>query len=303
MENVYSCPICGSTEMKQNGRTFLCRFCKNEFSEEELMSRLNGGGSGNAAGTGNSGSGNAAPTVGSTPVTDYIGAMFGATPVPPSSGGFSAPPESLIQSIQAGAARNRQSDVLNDGRGSGNGSGGSAAGGSGRRGSGRGSNGGSGSNSGSGNGRGNGRNNGSGNNGGNSGSNNGNGGSNCGGSNGSGNVGSGSGSCGSSGGGNNSSGNNGGASDSENNVRFLDNVSLMNDLAYELVNGNANAWANIARDKGIINSKQHTEIKYIVATRNCIAHGSGDTVRITAELVASARNYYELMRRTASQIR
>ena len=77
----------------------------------------------------------------------------------------------------------------------------------------------------------------------------------------------------------------------------------MNDLAYELVNGNANAWANIARDKGIINSKQHTEIKYIVATRNCIAHGSGDTVRITAELVKSARDYYELMRRTASQIR
>lgn len=93
------------------------------------------------------------------------------------------------------------------------------------------------------------------------------------------------------------------SSDSENNVRFLDNVSLMNDTAYELVNGNANAWANIARDKGIINSKQHTEIKYIVATRNCIAHGSGDTVRITAELVSSARGYYELMRRTASQIR
>ena len=92
-------------------------------------------------------------------------------------------------------------------------------------------------------------------------------------------------------------------SDSENNVKFLDNVSLMNDLAYELVNGNANAWANIARDRGIINSKQHTEIKYIVATRNCIAHGSGDTVRITAELVKSARDYYELMRRTASQVR
>ena len=199
--------------------------------------------------------------------------------VPPSTGGFSAPPDSLIQSIQAGAARNRQSETSDNANDSG------ASGGdrrsSKRNGSGSGS-GNNGSSSGSGNGSGN------------------NGGSSSGGS-GSGNSGGSSGS----GSGNNggSSGSGSGASDSENNVRFLDNVSLMNDLAYELVNGNANAWANIARDKGIINSKQHTEIKYIVATRNCIAHGSGDTVRITAELVTCARNYYELMRRTASQIR
>ncbi len=282
MENIYSCPICGSTEMKQNGNSFLCRFCKNEFAEEELRARLNGG-SGNNGSSGNASGGagndNSMGASGATPATGYIGAMFGTPSVPTGSGGFSAPPESLIQSIQANTARNRQSESLADANGSDNGSGGRTSGsGSGRRnsGSGRsGSNGGSGNsgNNGSGNGRSNGN------------SSNGGSGNNGGGNSGSGGAGS------------------SGASDSENNVRFLDNVSLMNDLAYELVNGNANAWANIARDKGIINSKQHTEIKYIVATRNCIAHGSGDTVRITAELVTSARNYYELMRRTASQIR
>ena len=261
MENVYNCPICGSMEMKQNGSVFLCRFCKNEFTEETLRERQSTSGNGGSSGTG---SGSATPTSGTTPATGYISGMFGTPMTPPSSGGFSAPPDSLIQSIQANTARNRQSENV-DGASTSN-----ENGSSGRRSSGRGGN--SGGSSG-------GRNN-SGNNG-----------------NGSGNN-SGSGSGGSSSGGSGS-----GASDSENNVRFLDNVSLMNDLAYELVNGNANAWANIARDKGIINSKQHTEIKYIVATRNCIAHGSGDTVRITAELVTSAKNYYELMRRTASQIR
>jgi len=273
MENLYSCPICGSMEMKQNGSVFLCRFCKNEFTEEALRAGRSGSGNGGSSGSGvggstGSGSGGATPSSGVTPATGYISGMFGAPVVPPSTGGFSAPPDSLIQSIQAGAARNRQSETSDNANGSG------ASGGdrrsSKRNGSGSGS-GNNGSSSGSGNGSGN------------------NGGSSSGGS-GSGNSGG-------------SSGSGSGASDSENNVRFLDNVSLMNDLAYELVNGNANAWANIARDKGIINSKQHTEIKYIVATRNCIAHGSGDTVRITAELVTSARNYYELMRRTASQIR
>ncbi len=302
MQNIYSCPICGNTEMKQNGNSFLCRFCKNEFTEEALGAGSGGSGnngaSGNNGGTGNTGNGNGAPTLGSTPATGYIGAMFGAPSVPTGSGGFSAPPESLIQSIQANSLRNRQSESVADGHGSdngsgrnsGGGSGGRTSGGSNRRGSGRGGSSGSSGNGGNnasgnsgGSGNGNGRNSGSGN----------------GGSGGSGNNG---GISGGSGSGNNGGGSNG-ASDSENNVRFLDNVSLMNDLAYELVNGNANAWANIARDKGIINSKQHTEIKYIVATRNCIAHGSGDTVRITAELVASARNYYELMRRTASQIK
>ncbi len=272
MENVYSCPICGSMEMKQNGSVFLCRFCKNEFTEEALRARQSTSGNGDSSG--GSGSGNTTPSSGTTPATGYISGMFGAPVVPPSTGGFSAPPDSLIQSIQAGAARNRQSES------SGNAGGTDGNNGSDRRSSGRGRSG-SGNNGGSSSGGGNGS------------GNNGNGGSS-GGGNGSGNNGNG----GSSGGGSGS-----GASDSENNVRFLDNVSLMNDLAYELVNGNANAWANIARDKGIINSKQHTEIKYIVATRNCIAHGSGDTVRITAELVTSARNYYELMRRTASQIK
>lgn len=278
MENLYSCPICGSMEMKQNGSVFLCRFCKNEFTEEALRAGRSGSGNGGSSG---SGVGGATPSSGVTPTTGYISGMFGAPVVPPSTGGFSAPPDSLIQSIQAGAARNRQSENSDNANGSG------ASGGD-RRSSKR-----NGSGSGSGN---NGGSSGSGNGSGNNGSSSGNG-------NGSGNNGGSS--SGGSGSGNNggSSGSGSGASDSENNVRFLDNVSLMNDLAYELVNGNANAWANIARDKGIINSKQHTEIKYIVATRNCIAHGSGDTVRITAELVTSARNYYELMRRTASQIR
>lgn len=275
MENVYSCPICGSMEMKQNGSVFLCRFCKNEFTEETLRERQSTSGNGGSSGTG---SGSVTPTSGTTPATGYISGMFGTPMTPPSNGGFSAPPDSLIQSIQANTARNRQSENV-DGASASN-----ENGTSGRRSSGRGGN--SGGSSG-------GRSN-SGNNGGGS----------SGGGNNSGNNGSGSGNNNGSGSGGSSSGGSGsGASDSENNVRFLDNVSLMNDLAYELVNGNANAWANIARDKGIINSKQHTEIKYIVATRNCIAHGSGDTVRITAELVTSAKNYYELMRRTASQIR
>lgn len=263
MEKIYRCPVCGSTEIKQNGAELVCRFCKNAFSENGI--------NGNASSASQNGE-TIALTGNQSPVIGYANTLVGnPTPPPPPANGFSAPPQSLIDSLQRNAAANRQA-VTNESNSENSGS-------SRRRG-----------NSGSGNSA---RNEGSG-----SGS------SRAGGSNSSGSASS----NGSSSSNNSSSGGNGGlgnnnASDSENNVRFLDNVSLMNDLAYELVNGNANAWANIARNKGIINSKQHTEIKYIVATRNCIAHGSGDSVRITAELVQSARNYYELMRRTASQIK
>ena len=292
MENVYSCPICGSTQMKKNGVEITCFFCKNTFTEDELKANNNSQSGGSQSGSDSqtsSGSGASSGSTGS-PALGYITNMFGTVPPPPSSGGFSAPPESLLESLRRNAAINRQVELDESNSGSGNSGGGSSR----RSGSG---NGGSGRNN---SGRGGSVNNGS------DGSGRSNGGSGNSGSGGSGRSNGGSGNSGSGGGGNGSgNGNSGGStpSDSENNVRFLDNVSLMNDIAYELVNGNANAWANIARDKGIINSKQHTEIKYIVATRNCIAHGSGDSVKITAELVTTARNYYELMRRTASQIR
>lgn len=287
MANLYSCPVCGNTGLKQNGARYTCQFCKNAFGEAELTASQN-------PGSGSSGAQSGAPVV-STPVSNYVGAMFGNAPTPPpGNGGFMAPPDSLIQSIAEANRRKAEAEAAALRQ---NTSGSSSSGG-GRKREGSSNNGSSSSSNSSSSSSNSNLNNGS------------SGGSSSGASSNS--------NSGSSGGSNSSSSNSNGSSssnsnssssngstpsDSENNVKFLDNVSLMNDLAYELVNGNANAWANIARDKGIINSKQHTEIKYIVATRNCIAHGSGDTVRITAELVKSARDYYELMRRTASQIR
>lgn len=262
MANLYSCPVCGNTGLKQNGAQFICMFCKNTFSEATLNATQSES-SPNTTQTGSSG--------GQSPALAYVNAMFGSAPTPPpSNGGFMAPPDSLVQDIQRNAEllKQREAEAL------------AAASRSGRSGS-------------SSNGGGNKRNSSSG--------------SASSSSNSSSSSNNSASSSGNDSDGNSRSSSNGSSgstpSDSENNVKFLDNVSLMNDLAYELVNGNANAWANIARDRGIINSKQHTEIKYIVATRNCIAHGSGDTVRITAELVKSARDYYELMRRTASQVR
>lgn len=271
MANLYSCPVCGNTGLKQNGARYTCQFCKNAFGEAELTASQN-------PGSGSSGAQSGAPVV-STPVSNYVGAMFGNAPTPPpGNGGFMAPPDSLIQSIAEANRRKAEAEAAALRQ---NTSGSSSSGG-GRKREGSSNNSSSSSSNSSSSSSNSNLNNGS------------SGGSNSSSSN----------SNGSSSSNSNSSSSNGSTpSDSENNVKFLDNVSLMNDLAYELVNGNANAWANIARDKGIINSKQHTEIKYIVATRNCIAHGSGDTVRITAELVKSARDYYELMRRTASQIR
>ena len=265
MANLYSCLVCGNTGLKQSGTQYTCQFCKSTFGEADLNAAQN---------TGSGSVGTQSSTFErETPVTNYVGAMFGRAPTPPpSNGGFMAPPDSLIQSIAEANRRKAEAEAAALRQ---NTSGSSSSGG-GRKRDGSSSNGSS-SNSNS-----------------NSSSST---------NNSSNSASSGSSNNSSSGNSNSGSSNGSTPSDSENNVKFLDNVSLMNDLAYQLVNGNANAWANIARDKGIINSKQHTEIKYIVATRNAIAHGSGDTVRITVELVKSARDYYELMRRTASQIR
>lgn len=260
MENTYTCPVCGSAELKYDGASYSCRYCRGVFTENELRSARRTAEAPTASNNGAS-AGNGAMIGGSSAARSPL---FGGT-VGVGGNGFSAPPEELILEFERRAAASRQAaesaSVNNGGSGNrlrGNESG-TRASSSGASGAGR----------------------------------------NVRGSDrgrrpvkGSGNTNTGS-----------EARSGSSASDSENNVRFLDNVSLMNDLAYELVNGNANAWANIARDRGIINSKQHTEIKYIVATRNCIAHGSGDTVRITAELVSQAKNYYDLMRRTASEIK
>ena len=241
MGKINFCEKCGSSDLKQNGARYVCASCKHVFGD--------------------------ASDSGTSPAIGYVGALFGNPTPPPASGGtFSAPPQSLIDTLQANAERQRQA-AENAARAEREAS--SRRNGSGRSGSGNGHS------TGASNGR-------SGN-----------------------NVTtntntSSSSSTGSNNGSGSSSG--GGASDSENTLRFLDNVNMMNDLSYKLVNGNANTWANIARDKGIINSKQHTEIKYMVATRNCIAHGSGDSVRITAELVKNAKEYCELIERTSSQI-
>ncbi len=242
MENTYKCPVCGSAELRNDGVSYFCRYCRGEFTENELRSARQAA---EGAASGNGAARNGAAVVGASARSPMLDGTAGA-----GGSGFSAPSAELIAELQrrASVSKPTVTSAYPDNEASGDRLRGSArktpSGGKGNVSTAhgakkKGANADNGSHS----------------------------------------------------------------SDSENNVRFLDNVSLMNDTAYELVNGNANAWANIARDKGIINSKQHTEIKYIVATRNCIAHGSGDTVRITAELVNSARDYYELMRRTASQIR
>ena len=243
MGKINFCTKCGSNDLKQNGTQYICNSCKHTFGDAS------------------------APSV--SPVIGYVGAMFGnPTPPPPPSGTtFSAPPQTLLDSIQANAERQRQA-AENAARAEREAS--SRRNSSGRSGSGNGHS----------TGASNGRN----------------------GNNVTTNTNTSSSSSNSSSSDSGSS-RTGGASDSENTLRFLDNVNMMNDLSYQLVNGNANTWANIARDKGIINSKQHTEIKYMVATRNCIAHGSGDSVRITAELVNNAKEYCELIKRTSSQIR
>lgn len=85
--------------------------------------------------------------------------------------------------------------------------------------------------------------------------------------------------------------------------KFKNLISKLNDISYKLVGGNAKAWANVAREKGLIKPSDEAEIIRLVNLRNTMSHGGAGNVVISEEELNIVRHYIKIIDANANKFK